>query len=136
MPQGSNLNQPRGHKLEHRNKEGKLKNSSSLKHDEGVELWYLICSIFLRTSTKFVHNYDAPGVKSGPLVIGTLIMSRSCTRCSLQTCTPYVSTIILSSTLETLVKLPVSKKALALFTSSFSFSHSVFKRLVQQTRKN
>ena len=42
---------PGGHKLEHRNKEAHLQNSSSLKM-EGIQLWYLVCSISLWTSTK------------------------------------------------------------------------------------
>ena len=46
--------------VKHSNKEGKLQNSSSLKLG-GLELWYLVYSISLRTSTKF-----APGVKTGP----------------------------------------------------------------------
>ena len=54
MPLGSKLGLPRGQKLEHRNKERKFQNSSSLKL-EGLEVWYLVCSISLRTSTKFVH---------------------------------------------------------------------------------
>ena len=33
-----------GHKLEHMKEEGKLKKSYSLKL-EGLELWYLVCSI-------------------------------------------------------------------------------------------
>ena len=37
-----------GHKLEHRNKENQLQNSSSLKL-EGLELWYLVFSISLWT---------------------------------------------------------------------------------------
>ena len=45
---------PWGHKFEHGIKEGKIQNSSSLKL-EGLELSYLVCSISLWTSTKFVH---------------------------------------------------------------------------------
>ena len=52
-PWGQNWPRPGGHMLEHRSKDGKLQNSS-LKL-EGTELWYLVCSISLWTSTKFVH---------------------------------------------------------------------------------
>ena len=44
---------PEGHKLEHKNKDSKLRNSS-LKQ-EGIELLYLICNISLWTSTKFIY---------------------------------------------------------------------------------
>ena len=42
---------PGDHKLEHRNKESHLQNSSPVKL-EGVELWYLVLNISLWTSTK------------------------------------------------------------------------------------
>ena len=45
---------PGGHNFEHRDKESNLQNSSSLKL-EGVELSYLVLSIFLWTSIKMVH---------------------------------------------------------------------------------
>ena len=51
-----------GHKLEHRNKECHLQNSFPLKL-EGIELWYLVFSISLLTSTKFVHNMMLVGSK-------------------------------------------------------------------------
>ena len=73
MPKKSRLNQgsnpqPPGHEsdtliteparqtleLEHRNKEDQLQNSCSLKV-EGIELSYLVHSIILWISTKFVH---------------------------------------------------------------------------------
>ena len=38
----------------HRNKDGKLQNSSFLKL-EGVEVWYLVCGISYWTCTKIVH---------------------------------------------------------------------------------
>ena len=44
---------PTSHKLEHRNKDSKLQNYS--QKVEGMEPWYLVCSISLWTSTKFVH---------------------------------------------------------------------------------
>ena len=44
--------------------ERKLKNSTSLKL-EGIEPFYLVCSIPLWTSTKFFLK-KAPGVKTGP----------------------------------------------------------------------
>ena len=53
-PRGQNWDCPGVHKLKHRNKERKFQNSSSLKL-ERLELWYLVYSISLRTSTKFVH---------------------------------------------------------------------------------
>ena len=63
MPLGSKLAPPRGHKLEHRNKHSKLQNSF-LKL-QGVELWYLVCSNALLTSTKFFHMMPL-GSKSAP----------------------------------------------------------------------
>ena len=53
-PLSQNWSRPRGHKSEHRSKESRIQNSSSLNL-EGAELWYLVCSISLWTSTKFVH---------------------------------------------------------------------------------
>ena len=43
-----------GHKLEHRNKENQLQNSSSLKL-KGLELWYLVFSISLWTFINLIH---------------------------------------------------------------------------------
>ena len=54
MPVGSKLAPPWGSQVEHRNKERKFYNSSSLKLD-GLELWYFVCSISMWTSTKFIH---------------------------------------------------------------------------------
>ena len=51
---GFRFDPPVGHKLENWNKESHLQNSSPLKL-EGVELWYLVFSISLWTSTQFVH---------------------------------------------------------------------------------
>ena len=55
MPLGSELAQPWGSQVEHRNKERTFYNSSSLKLD-GLELWYFVCSISLWTSTMFVNK--------------------------------------------------------------------------------
>ena len=54
MPLGWKLALPGGQKLEHRNSEAHLQKFYSLKL-EGVELWYLVCSISLWISIKFVH---------------------------------------------------------------------------------
>ena len=43
-PWNQNWPRPMGHKFKHRNKEGKLHFFSSVKL-EGLELWYLVCSI-------------------------------------------------------------------------------------------
>ena len=48
IPLGSKLAPSWGSQVEHMNKEQKFYNSSSLKLD-GLELWYLVCSIFLWT---------------------------------------------------------------------------------------
>ena len=53
-PRGQNWPSQGGRKLEHKNKERKFQNSSSLKL-EGPELSYLVYSISLWTFTKFVH---------------------------------------------------------------------------------
>ena len=53
-PRGQNWACRGGHKLKHRKKERKFQNSSMKL--EGLELWYLVYSISLRTSTKFVHK--------------------------------------------------------------------------------
>ena len=64
-PWGQNWPCPRGHMLEHRNKDSKLQNSS-LKL-EGAELWYLVSSISLWTSTKFVHMMTLGSILAPPL---------------------------------------------------------------------
>ena len=53
MSWGRNWPHPSGHKLEHKNKEDQLKNSS-LKL-ESLELWYLVCSISLWTFINCIH---------------------------------------------------------------------------------
>ena len=55
MPLGWKLAPPRGSQVGHRNKERKFYNTSSLKQD-GLELWYFVCSSSLWTSTKFVNK--------------------------------------------------------------------------------
>ena len=55
MPLGSKLAPPWESHVEHRNKERKFHNSSTLKL-EGLEPWYFVCSISFRTSTKCVHT--------------------------------------------------------------------------------
>ena len=62
-PWGQNWPRPGGHMLEHRNKDSKLQNSSSLKLED-AELRYLVCSISLWTCYQ-VCSYDAPGVNTG-----------------------------------------------------------------------
>ena len=66
MPQGSGLVRPGGHKLEHRNKEYKFQIFSSLKV-EGLQLWYLVCSISYWTSTKFVNKMPLGSKPAPPL---------------------------------------------------------------------
>ena len=63
MPLGSKLfdSRPVGPKLEHKNKERKFQNSFSMKL-EGLELWYLVCSISLWTEVK---TGPAPGSQVG-----------------------------------------------------------------------
>ena len=53
-PWGQNWPCPGGSQVEHRNKERKFYNSSSLKLDV-LELCYFVRSISLWTSTKFIH---------------------------------------------------------------------------------
>ena len=65
-PWGQNWPCPGGHMLEHRNKDSKLQNFSSLKL-EGAELWYLVCSISFWTSTKFVHMMPLGSILAPPL---------------------------------------------------------------------
>ena len=54
---------PGGHKLEHRNKEDQLQNSSSLKL-EGIELRFLVCSTLIDL-VNFIHMMPL-GIKTGP----------------------------------------------------------------------
>ena len=51
--------------LKHRNKEGKLWNSSSLKQ-EGVELWSFGTELWYLDLYQF-YSYDTPWVKTGPI---------------------------------------------------------------------
>ena len=64
IPLESKLTTQRGHKLEHRNKENQLQNSSSLKL-EGIELRFLVCSISLLKLVNFIHMMPL-GIKTGP----------------------------------------------------------------------
>ena len=57
---------PRGHKLEHKNKEDQLGNSSSLKL-EGIELWFLVCWISLWTFINFIHMMPLGSKLAPPL---------------------------------------------------------------------
>ena len=50
--------------LKHRNKEEKLKNSSSVK--QGVELWSFGLELWYLDLYQF-YSYDTPGVKTGPI---------------------------------------------------------------------
>ena len=54
MPMGSKQALPECHKLECKNKEDKLQSSSSLKQ-EGIELWFLVCSFSLWTFISFIN---------------------------------------------------------------------------------
>ena len=65
IPLESKLTPQQGHKLEHRNKEDHLQNSSSLKL-EGIELRFLVCSIIIFVDLCQFHSYDALGIKMGP----------------------------------------------------------------------
>ena len=56
---------PACHKLKHKNKEGKLWNSSSLKQ-EGVELWSFGLELWYLDLYQF-YSYATPGVKTGPI---------------------------------------------------------------------
>ena len=58
IPLGSKLGLE-GRKLEHKNKDGKIQNCSSLKL-EGLEHSYLVYSISLWISTKLVHMMPLP----------------------------------------------------------------------------
>ena len=66
-----------GHLFEHRNKEGKLQSSSTLKL-EGLELSYYVYSISVSTSTKFVHMMPPPSKLAPPrgsqVVVGWLVV--------------------------------------------------------------
>ena len=64
IPLESKLIPQRGHKLEHKNKEDQLQNSSSLKL-EGIELRFLVCSILLVDLCQF-YSYDAPWDQNWP----------------------------------------------------------------------
>ena len=64
IPLGSKLTpDPAGHKLEHRNKEDQLQNSSSLKL-EGIELRCFVCNILVNLCQ--FYSYDAPWDQNWP----------------------------------------------------------------------
>ena len=64
IPLGSKLTpDPGGHKLEYRNKEDQLQNSSSLKL-EGIELRFLVCNILVDLCQ--FYAYDAPWDQNWP----------------------------------------------------------------------